>query len=166
MPWFRRPQRVRFECTCGRHASPSQGIETMKFTPYLNFNGHCREAMNLYQQLFGGELTAMMSFGETPAAEHVPKELQGNIMHACLEFGDGQTLMASDTTPQCPYVGVKGMAVAVNIIGTERTERIYKALAEGGKIEMELQQTFWALRFASVIDRFGTPWLINCDKEA
>lgn len=138
----------------------------MKFTPYLNFDGKCREAMTWYADLFGGKVAAMMPFGETPAAEYVPAELQTHVMHACIEFGDGQTLMASDTTPQCPYTGVKGMAVAVNIVGTERTERIYKALADGGKIEMELQQTFWALRFASVVDRYGTPWLINCDKEA
>jgi PhnB protein len=27
-----------------------------------------------------------------------------------------------------------------------------------------MAQTFWALRFGMVVDRFGMPWLINCEK--
>lgn len=138
----------------------------MKFTPYLNFDGKTREAIAFYHALFGGTIEAMMTFGETEACEHVPKEMHGHIMHACLAFPDGQMLMASDGAPQCPYTAPKGMSVAVNIPGVERTEKIFATLAEGGKVEMPLMQTFWALRFGSVTDRYGTPWLVNCDKEA
>jgi PhnB protein len=28
---------------------------------------------------------------------------------------------------------------------------------------MPLEQTFWAARFGSLVDRFGIPWLINCE---
>lgn len=137
----------------------------MKFTPYLNFDGTCREAMEFYAGVFGGKITAMMSFGETPAADHVPVAQHAHIMHACLQFDDGQSLMASDTTPQCPYTAPKGIYVALNVPGTGRTEKVFAALATGGTVEMPLQQTFWALRFGSLVDRYGTPWLINCDKE-
>lgn len=138
----------------------------MKFTPYLNFdNGECREAMTFYQRVLGGELSPFMTFGETPAAEHVPSDMQGRVMHSCLTIGD-QALMGADTTPFCPYEGVKGMHVALNFAGVEKAEKIFAALSEGArKIDMPLQETFWAARFGSFIDRFGTPWLINADKE-
>jgi PhnB protein len=29
---------------------------------------------------------------------------------------------------------------------------------------MPIQETFWAARFGMLVDRFGTPWMINCDK--
>lgn len=139
----------------------------MKFTPYLNFdNGECREAMTFYHSVLGGELSPFMTFGETPAKDGVPPGMHGRIMHCCLTV-DGQALMASDTTPFCPYEGVKGMHVALNLADVAACERIYAGLSAGArKIDMPLQPTFWAARFASFTDRYGTPWLLNCDLEA
>jgi len=31
---------------------------------------------------------------------------------------------------------------------------------------MSVQETFWAARFGIVTDRFGTPWMINCEPAA
>ena len=45
-------------------------------------------------------------------------------------------------------------------------ERVFHALAENGSIGMPIQKTFWAARFGMVVDRFGTPWMINCEKAA
>ena len=71
------------------------------------------------------------------------------------------------TTPFCPYEGVKGMHVALNLADVAACERIYAGLSAGArKIDMPLQPTFWAARFASFTDRYGTPWLLNCDLEA
>jgi PhnB protein len=43
-------------------------------------------------------------------------------------------------------------------------ERVFRALAENGTLQMPIQETFWALRFGMLIDRFGIPWMINCAK--
>jgi PhnB protein len=43
-------------------------------------------------------------------------------------------------------------------------ERIFKALAVEGTVQIPIEETFWALRFGKVVDRFGIPWLINCEK--
>ena len=59
---------------------------------------------------------------------------------------------------------MKGFSVTVNIDKPAEAERIFKALAEKGTIRMEMQETFWAQRFGVLIDRFGTPWMINCEK--
>ncbi|MGZ3362940.1 MAG: VOC family protein, partial [Xanthobacteraceae bacterium] len=45
-------------------------------------------------------------------------------------------------------------------------ERVFHALAESGTVRMPIQETFWAKRFGMLVDRFGTPWMINCEKAA
>ena len=46
------------------------------------------------------------------------------------------------------------------------SERIFSDLAEEGTLQIPFGETFWALRFGMVVDRFGMPWLINCEKPA
>jgi PhnB protein len=140
------------------------GSSTMKISPYLIFNGDCRAAFTFYQQCLQAQLEAMMTFGETPAAEHVPKEHQDLIIHTCLKVGD-QMLMASDTTPDRPTPGMSGCSISLNVDSIAEAERVFNALAEGGKVEMPLQATFWAARFGMLVDRFGVAWMINCEKD-
>ena len=45
-------------------------------------------------------------------------------------------------------------------------ERIFHALAESGTVKMPIQQTFWAARFGMLVDRFGIPWMVNCEQAA
>jgi PhnB protein len=140
------------------------GSSTMKISPYLIFNGDCRAAFTFYQQCLQAQLEAMMTFGETPAAEHVPKEHHNLIIHTCLKVGD-QMLMASDTTPDRPTPGMSGCSISLNVDSIAEAERVFNALAEGGKVEMPLQATFWAARFGMLVDRFGVAWMINCEKD-
>ncbi|MCY1530122.1 3-demethylubiquinone-9 3-methyltransferase [compost metagenome] len=136
----------------------------MKINAYLIFDGQCEAAFNFYAQCLGGTLEAMMRFGETPACGDVPAEHHDKIMHACLIVGE-QMLMASDCMPGQPYDGVKGCSVALNVDSVADAERIFTALAEQGKVDMPLQQTFWAARFGMLVDRFGVPWMVNCEKD-
>lgn len=53
--------------------------------------------------------------------------------------------------------------IYVNSSGRGQNLSIFNALAEGGKIQMPLEKTFWAERFGMAVDKFGTPWIINCD---
>jgi PhnB protein len=34
-------------------------------------------------------------------------------------------------------------------------------LAEGGQVTMPMQEAFWAKRWGMLVDRFGTPWIVN-----
>jgi PhnB protein len=60
----------------------------------------------------------------------------------------------------------EGLNVALQIDDPAAAERIFRALAEGGEVRMPFEKTFWADRFGMVVDRFGTPWMINCEKAA
>jgi PhnB protein len=134
----------------------------MSVVPYLNFNGQCREAFELYKNVFGGEIVAMFTHAETPAAEHVGPESQDLIMHARLVAGD-ITLMASDAPPHM-YTRPAGIWVSVMAKDKAEGQRIFSALAEGGEVEMPYEETFWADGFGMTRDRFGIPWMINAEK--
>ncbi|HWR36798.1 MAG TPA: VOC family protein [Clostridia bacterium] len=134
----------------------------MELDAYLTFNGECEAAFKFYEQCLGGKIEAMMTHGGSPAAEHVPPDWHKKILHARMTIGD-RVLMASDAPPD-RYQQPQGFSIALGIKELAEAERIFQALAENGKVQMPLQKTFWALRFGMVVDRFGTPWMINCEQ--
>jgi PhnB protein len=139
----------------------------MQLNPYLLFNGNCEEAFKSYAQILGGKIEAMMPHEGTPAAEHVPAEWRKKILHARLNV-NAQVLMGSDAPPtaQGGYEAPKGFSVSVQDNDPAEAERIFHALAENGQVRMPIQETFWAARFGMCVDRFGIPWMINCEKAA
>jgi len=104
----------------------------------------------------------MLSYGDSPMAEQAPPEWSGKILHATLNFGDN-VLMGSDSLPG-QYEQPKGFQALLGIGDPGEAERIFDALAENGTVLMPIQQTFWALRFGVLVDRFGIPWEINCEQ--
>jgi PhnB protein len=134
----------------------------MKVDPYLNFDGNCAEAFRFYEQLLGGQIETMMTFGESPMADQSPPEHRDRIMHVSM-LVDGQRIMASDA-PGGYYQKPQGVYVSLQIERTADARRIYDAFAEGGTVAMPFEPTFWAPGgFGMVTDRFGTPWMINCE---
>jgi len=133
----------------------------MQLNPYLTFNGQCETAFKFYEQCLGGKIEAMFRHTGTPAEQHVPPEWREKIMHARLAV-NGEVLMGSDAPPD-HYKEPKGFSVSLQFKDIKEAERVFHALAENGKVGMPLQQTFWAARFGTLVDRFGIPWMINCE---
>lgn len=136
----------------------------MQLNPYLTLAGECEAAFTRYQQIFGGQITAMIRHAGTPAACQVPPEWGDKIMHVCLDM-DGRLLMGSDAPPG-RFQPPQGFAVQVAAETPEEAERVFAALGQGGTITMALQQTFWAERFGMLVDAFGVPWMVNCEAKA
>ena len=136
----------------------------MKINPYLIFNGDCNAAFTFYAQSLPGQIEAMLTFGETPAGEHVPKDLHNLIIHTRLAVGD-QAIMGSDTTPDRPVDAMSGCSISLNVDSIAEAERVFAALSEGGSVQMPLDATFWAARFGMLVDRFGVSWMVNCEKD-
>lgn len=134
----------------------------MKLNPYLNFPGTCEEAMTTYAKVLGGEVVAMLAYGDMPGDHPVPEDMRKKIAHARIVMGD-QVIMASDTGPD-RFKPMQGVSVTLNIPEPTEAERVYKALAEGGTAIMPLEETFWAHKFGVLVDRFGTQWMVNCEK--
>ena len=133
----------------------------MELNPYLTFDGQCEAAFKFYERCLGGKIVTMMNHEESPIADQVPAEWGKRIMHARLTVGDS-VLMGSDSPPE-HYEEPKGFSVALQYKQPAEAERVFQALAEGGTVSMPIQQTFWATRFGMLVDRFGIPWMINCE---
>jgi PhnB protein len=134
----------------------------MNANAYLNFPGTCEEAFTFYGQCLGGQIVAMIRASETPMKEITSADRQAKIMHARMIVGD-TVLMGSDAPPNY-FKPAQGFSVCLNVPEIDEAERVFHALAEGGKVEMAIQETFWANRFGTFTDKYGTPWMINCEK--
>jgi PhnB protein len=132
--------------------------------PHLTFNGQCAEAFQFYEKCLGGKITMMMKYGDSPMADQMPSALRENILHATFAFGDHR-LTGADVPPES-YQKPQGFSVLLNIGDETEADRVFAALAENGNVQLPIQRTFWAVRFGMLVDRFGTPWMINCGNAA
>ena len=126
---------------------------------YLFFDGNCADAMRFYERTLGGKLS-LMTHAESPMAAQTPPGSANRIMHARLEF-DGGMLMASDSMAGQPYGGMKGFSLSLIYPTAAEARRMFDTLAQGGRIIMPIEKTFWAEAFGMLVDRFGTPWMVN-----
>jgi PhnB protein len=129
---------------------------------YLLFDGKCEEAFTLYAKTLGGKIENIIRFDESPAAGTTPPGFGKKVMHVMMRIGD-QTLMASDCPPD-KFEKPQGFSVNASVKTPADAERVWAALSAGGKITMPLSETFWAQKFGMCVDRFGIPWMVNCEK--
>ena len=128
-----------------------------RMNPYVNFDGNAREAMEFYQQVFGGDLH-VNTFGEygDPAAPGADK-----LMHAQLEAENGLTLMASDLPPGMSATA--GNNITISLSGEDDAELrgYWEQLSDGGAVAVPLEKQMWGDEFGMCTDRFGIPWMVN-----
>lgn len=133
----------------------------MQMNPYLSFKGECEAAFKFYEQCLGAQPGAIFRYAGSPMADDVSADWQDKVMHGSLTIG-GQTLMGADIAPD-QYEEPKGFSLSLHIKSVADAERIFHELASDGRVVLPLEQTFWAARFGMLVDRFGIPWMINCD---
>ena len=95
-------------------------------------------------------------------AAEVPAPWGGKVCHATLRLGDAE--IAGSDPPPGRYERPRGFSLVLQVEDPAEAERIFATLAERGRIESPLEETFWARRFGAVIDQFGITWTINCEK--
>jgi PhnB protein len=134
----------------------------MKLNPYLAFDGQCCEAFQFYERCLGGKIAFIQTIGESAMAKSSPPESLDRVMHVTLHIGD-QVLQGADAPPG-QFTKPAGFCVAVHFDDVKEGERAFNALAEGGRVQMPFQPTFWARGFGMLIDRFDIPWIVNADQ--
>jgi PhnB protein len=134
----------------------------MQMNPYLIFKGQCKAAFTFYEQSLGGKIEMMMTYGESPMKEQCAPESADKIMHASLVMGNN-ILMGSDA-PAGHKEEAKGFYISLGIDDPAEAERLFQTLSQNGTVHMPMQETFWAARFGMLVDQFGTPWMMNCEK--
>jgi len=129
-------------------------------TPYLIFQGTCREAMEIYADVFGGEVGMMMRADAAEGFEVAPAK-SGWIMHGEVRFAGGLLMGSDDVMGDTPAMA--GCSVMMSLPTVEDGARAFARLAEDGHVEMEYQPTFWSPGFGTLRDRYGINWMITTD---
>ena len=133
----------------------------MQVQPYLFFEGTCEEALGFYREALGAEVDMLIRYDESPEAPPpgmVPEGWDKKVMHASFRIGETE-LMASDGCTGSPAFA--GFSLSLTVPDAAAADRVFDALADGGKVEMPLGETFWSPRFGMLRDRFGVGWMVN-----
>jgi len=133
-------------------------MSQIKLDPYLFFKGNCREAMEFYKSVFGGELN-ISTVSEVPEGEPtMPGAKPNDVIHARLKDGLA-TIMGCDS----PNASDKMAKVSLSLGGTEEKtlREIFDKLSEGGEVNMPLKKMFWGDIFGSLVDKYGVDWMMN-----
>jgi PhnB protein len=141
-----------------------EGARKMATTnPYLSFDGNAEEAFNFYKSVFGGEFSGFMRWKDNPQCSEFSEADKNMIMHVALPMGEGNFLLGSDSPESMGQKLTKGnnFQIALGPDSKEDTDRIFKALSEGGKVVMPPADMFWGAYFGMLEDKFGIHWMLN-----
>jgi len=132
----------------------------MQVQPYLFFDGRCEEAVEFYRKALGAEVSMLMRYKDNPEPQPgmTPPGSENKVMHTCLRIGD-TSVMASDGRCQ-GRPSFEGFSLTLTLPNDAEADRMFAALADGGKPQMPLTKTFFSSRFGMVVDRFGVSWMI------
>ena len=135
-------------------------MEKATVEPYLFFSGRCEEALEFYKTVLHAKVDMLMRFNESP--DPTPPGMlapgfENKVMHCCFQVG-GTTIMASDGCDTNSRFD--GFRLALSAPTEAVADRVFNALADGGKIDMPLVKTFWSPRYGMVTDKFGVGWMV------
>lgn len=133
----------------------------MHIQPYMNFDGRCEEAINFYRTAVGAQVQMMMRFSDSPQPvdpQMVPPGNENKIMHASIKIGDSVINGADCMCGGKP--NFEGITLTLNAATDAEAERVFHALAEGGKVQQPLIKTFFASSWGVLVDRIGVSWMV------
>lgn len=143
-------------------------------TTHLNFPGTARQALDFYQSVFGGTVTAA-TYGDLGMPADAPGA--DKIVFGQVENDNGFRVMAydipgQDTTDTSTLAGHTRRENGATI--TDRTffqsvrgetldevTTIWDALADGADVIDPLAASPWSPGFGMLTDRFGVTWVID-----
>jgi PhnB protein len=130
----------------------------MNVEPYLFFEGRTEEALQFYQQKLGATIDAIIRYKENPEPKYNPPNSDDKVMHALFRVGDTKVMASDGNCAGKP--SFQGFALTINAASPAEAEKRFNALAEGGQVQMPLNETFFAKSFGMVADRFGVSWMV------
>jgi len=131
--------------------------------PYLFYSGNCEAAFKYYEKVLGAKIEMMLRSDEAPESMPPQPGFEKKIMHGRMSI-NGNVLMASDAPPN-HFHKPQGFAVSLTVADPTEAEHKFKALCEGGSVNMPFGKTFFSQGFGMGIDQFGIPWMVNCPLE-
>jgi PhnB protein len=136
--------------------------DDMRLNTYLNFGGNCEQAFRFYEQHLGGEITMLMRRAEQPDQPVTWPGWEESIQYASMRIGETE-LMGADVAPE-RFQPMRSVYLSLTVDSADEAERIYALLTDGGEVFMPMEETFFAVRFGMLRDRFGTSWMVLASK--
>ena len=130
----------------------------MRLNTFLNFGGNCEQAFRFYERHLGGAITMLMRRSEQPDQPVTWPGWEQSIQYAIMKLGETE-LMGSDVAPD-RFEPMRSAYLSLTVSSAGEAERIYTLLSDGGQVFMAMAETFFAVRFGMLRDRFGTSWMI------
>ena len=133
---------------------------------YLHFSGDAEAAFAFYKVAFGTEFDGPIErMGDLPAQPDQPElsaEEKNQVMSVKLPIAGGHLLIGNDA-PAWMVTLVRGnsMDIGIELDTHEEANRIFAALSDGANVEYPFQEMFDGNYFGSMVDRFGTQWLVS-----
>ena len=124
-------------------------MSKIQLSPYVNFQGRAREAMDFYQRALGGSVD-------------IQTGQEDRVAYARLE-ADGALIVGSDGHPKFPTTAGDNMAIALNGADRARLSRAFNALAEGGQLKGPLTKQPSGAEVGYLMDKFGINWIVTID---
>jgi PhnB protein len=136
-----------------------------QINPYLNFNGNTEDAFNHYRNIFGGDFEMVMRFRDTPGCEEMPETEKNGIMHIALMIGNN-VLMGTDVPKSMEQVKFgTNSSISISVDSRAEADRVFNGLAEGGNVQMPMDDMFWGAYYGMLTDRFGVQWMVSYDEK-
>ncbi|HKU47097.1 MAG TPA: VOC family protein [Burkholderiales bacterium] len=130
----------------------------MQIEPYLFFEGRTEEALEFYKNRLGAKIQAVIRYKENPEPKYNPPNSDNKVMHALFLLGDARVMASDGNCTGKP--SFQGFALTLNAANEADAKQRFDALAEGGQVQMPLNETFFARSFGMVADRFGVNWMV------
>lgn len=151
--------------TGARISFPAELCKTMKkISPYLSFNGQCREAMEFYRDCLGGELH-FQTVGDSPLSSSMPADMKDTIVHAQLSIRD-INIMGSDLAGDHGIQKGNSVSIMLDCSSEKEINECYQQLAAGGEATHPVHVSFWGALFGDLVDKFGNHWLLHFDNRS
>ena len=136
---------------------------------YMYFDGNANEAVDFYSKVFETEKNEIMTFGDMPSDHNmtISEDAKKLIMNTNLII-NGTNVMFSDIFPEMsdtPLIKGNSITLVINHNNKDYIRNLFDKLKEGGKVDMQLEETFWSKLFGSVCDKFGNTWELNYSGE-
>lgn len=133
-------------------------------TPYLLFNGNCREAMEFYKSCFGGELR-ITNVKDSPAKDQMPASQQDKVINARLTSGN-LDISASDWL-RPDRTRIQGNTVCLYLSGgtSQELKVLFERLSQGAEVTDPLRELFFGT-YGALNDQFGVRWMFQTNDKA
>jgi PhnB protein len=145
--------------TLDTHKNPG-GDAMTTLTPYLLFDGNCKQAMEFYQSCLGGELT-QKKVGDSPAKEFMPayqhqKVVNARLRNALIDLSASDWLM-----PDRPRIPGNTVCLYLSAGSPEQLQLLFERLSAGADVTDPLREMFFGT-YGALNDKFGVRWMFQC----